>query len=74
MATVGFRIRTNNDSHVFIKIYLYAPKSKRLETSTGIKVYSKFWNKKLQQIRHESPNYKKNNQKLFELKSEFKFS
>lgn len=69
MATIGFRIRTKNNCYVFIKIYLYAPKSKRLETSTGIKVYSKFWNKKLQQIRHESPNYKKNNQKLFELKN-----
>jgi len=69
LATIGFRIRTKNNCYVFIKIYLYAPKSKRLETSTGIKVYSKFWNKKLQQIRHESPNYKKNNQKLFELKN-----
>jgi len=59
LATVGFRIRTKNDSPVFIKIYLYAPKSIRLEASKGIKVHSKFWNKKLQQIRHESPNYKK---------------
>ena len=68
MATVGFRIRTKNKSYVFIKIYLYAPKSKRLETSTAIKVYSKSWNKNLQQINYEAPNSEKNNQKLIELK------
>ena len=69
MATVGFRIRTKNKNYVFIKIYLYAPKSKRLETSTAIKVYSKSWNKNLQQINYEAPNSEKNNQKLFELKN-----
>ena len=68
MATVGFRIRTKNKSYVFIKIYLYAQKSVRLETSTGIKIYSKYWNKNLQQIDYEAPNFQKNNQKLIELK------
>lgn len=68
MATVGFRIRTKNKSYVFIKIYLYAQKSVRLETSTGIKIYSKYWNKNLQQIDYEAPNFEKNNQKLIELK------
>ena len=55
MATVGFRIRTKNKSYVFIKIYLYTQKSVRLETSTGIKIYSKYWNKNLQQIDYETP-------------------
>ena len=59
MATVGFRIRTKNKSYVFIKIYLYAQKSVRLETSTGIKIYSKYWNKNLQQIDYEAPNFEK---------------
>jgi integrase len=68
LATVGFRIRTKNKSYVFIKIYLYAQKSVRLETSTGIKIYSKYWNKNLQQIDYEAPSYEKNNQKLIELK------
>ena len=54
--------------YVFIKIYLYAQKSVRLETSTGIKIYSKYWNKNLQQIDYEVPNFEKNNQKLIELK------
>ena len=53
---------------MFIKIYLYAQKSVRLETSTGIKIYSKYWNKNLQQIDYEAPNFEKNNQKLIELK------
>jgi hypothetical protein len=68
LATVGFRIRTKNKSYVFIKIYLYAQKSVRLETSTRIKIYSKYWNKNLQQIDYEAPSYEKNNQKLIELK------
>ena len=68
MAIVGFRIRTKNKSYVFIRIYLYAKKSVRLETSTGIKIYSKYWNKNLQQIDYEAPSFEKNNQKLIELK------
>ena len=68
MATVGFRTRTKNKSYVFIKIYLYSQKSVRLETSTGIKIYSKYWNKNLQQIDYEAPSFEKNNQKLIELK------